>query len=104
MTSQPSSGPKKDAEAYGKVDMIDDIHGVVLYQGDGHIQRLPVPSSDPNDPLNFSGWRQHLILASVIMYGIAAFGVVQSTPLFFSRLIGDYEAKTHGVSITTFLH
>nr|OQO21698.1 hypothetical protein B0A51_11547 [Rachicladosporium sp. CCFEE 5018] len=31
---------------------------VELVDRQGHIRRIPVPSSDPNDPLNFSKWRK----------------------------------------------
>lgn len=31
---------------------------IVLLDDAGQIRRIPVPSNDPNDPLNFSKWRK----------------------------------------------
>jgi hypothetical protein len=73
-------------------------HHVRLYDDDGRPQNLPVPSSDPNDPLSFSMWQQRLILTVVCIYAIAGFGVVQTTPLFFGGLIREYKQQTRGVS------
>jgi hypothetical protein len=74
-------------------------HHVLLYDDDGRPQNLPIPSSDPNDPLSFSIWRQRLILTVVCIYAIAGFGVVQTTPLFFGGLIREYKQQTRGVSV-----
>ncbi|KAF4459432.1 mfs general substrate transporter [Fusarium albosuccineum] len=91
---------KATTEAVGKAVTIEDAEaqsgGVLLYEEDGHARKLPVPSSDPNDPLNFGVWRQRLILTAVCVYGITGFGVMQSTPLFFGKLIGEYKMQTHG--------
>jgi hypothetical protein len=73
-------------------------HSVLLYDEDGRPQNIPVPSSDPNDPLNFSIWRQRFILTVVCIYAIAGFGIVQTTPLFFGGLIREYKQQTGGVS------
>jgi hypothetical protein len=73
-------------------------HSVLLYDEDGRPQNFPVPSSDPNDPLSFSIWRQRLILTVVCIYAIAGFGIVQTTPLFFGGLIREYKQQTRGVS------
>ncbi|KAF9781054.1 hypothetical protein IL306_014291 [Fusarium sp. DS 682] len=87
----------------GKAHNVEDAAapggGALLYGEDGRAYNLPVPSSDPNDPLNFGIWRQRLVLAAVCMYGIAGFGVIQSTPLLFGNLIGEYKMQTHGLPI-----
>ena len=31
---------------------------VLLVSGQDEIRKIPVPTSDPNDPLNFSKWRK----------------------------------------------
>ncbi|KAG5747967.1 hypothetical protein H9Q70_009351 [Fusarium xylarioides] len=77
-------------------DAVGNSAGVLLYDDDGNVRNLPVPSCDPNDPLNFGIWRQRLILLAVCMYGIAGFGVIQSTPLFFGNLIAEYMKETRG--------
>lgn len=38
--------------------------GDVLVDAGGAIQRLPVPSDDPNDPLNFSVWEKMGVIVS----------------------------------------
>ncbi|GKU13622.1 unnamed protein product, partial [Fusarium langsethiae] len=80
-------------KAETKTVMIEDAEagrGVLLYGEDGQARKLPIPSSDPNDPLNFAVWRQRLVIAGICVYGVAGFGVIQSTPLFFGKLIEEY--------------
>lgn len=93
---------KDGNDAIGKAHNVEDAMapggGVLLYQEDGRALNLPVPSSDPNDPLNFGVWRQRLVLAAVCIYGITGFGVIQATPLVFGNLIGEYKMQTRGVS------
>ncbi|KAJ4180098.1 hypothetical protein NW759_017253 [Fusarium solani] len=93
---------KGSTEVTGRAVAVEDVEiqgaGVLLYQEDGHARKLPVPSSDPNDPLNFGDGRQRLILAAVCVYGVAAFGSIQSTSLFLGKLVGEYEMQTRGVS------
>ncbi|KAM0226975.1 hypothetical protein ACHAPO_011923 [Fusarium lateritium] len=86
-------------KAETKTVMIEDAEagrGVLLYGEDGQARKLPIPSTDPNDPLNFAPWRQRLVIAGVCIYGVAGFGVIQSTPLFFGKLIQEYKGLTHG--------
>ncbi|KAI8648316.1 hypothetical protein NCS56_01515900 [Fusarium sp. Ph1] len=91
---------KRGTEATGRAVAVEDVEiqgaGVLLYEEDGHARKLPVPSSDPNDPLNFGDGRQRLILAAVCVYGVAAFGTIQSTSLFLGNLVGEYKVQTHG--------
>ncbi|KAJ5249285.1 major facilitator superfamily domain-containing protein [Penicillium chermesinum] len=89
---------KSSSDVVGKAVTIEDTlnQGVVLYTEDGAVRKLPVPSSNLNDPLNFSPRRQRLILTVICVYGITGFGAVQSTPLFFGKLVPEYVQKTHG--------
>lgn len=92
-------GKKSNSDILGKAVAVEHAQsgGVLLYTEDGTVRKVPVPSSNPNDPLNFSPWRQRLIITAVCVYGITGFGVIQSTPLFFGKLIPEYIQKTHGV-------
>ncbi|KAF5711535.1 major facilitator superfamily transporter SIT family siderophore-iron:H+ symporter [Fusarium mundagurra] len=87
-------------DSHGKAmnieDTVSNSASVLLYDDHGNVRSLPVPSTDLNDPLNFGIWRQRLVLLAVCMYGIAGFGVIQSTPLFFGNLIADYMKETRG--------
>lgn len=47
-------------------------HGTGKYS---HIILAPQPSEDPNDPLNWSWWKKHIILA-IIFLGTIVHGVV----------------------------
>lgn len=38
------------------------VGNALLVGGDGHIRRIPVPSSDPNDPLNFLPWQKYGVI------------------------------------------
>lgn len=54
----------------GCVDMVEDVPADecpgddVLVSADGEIQLLPIPSKDPNDPLNFSFYAKFGIIVS----------------------------------------
>lgn len=41
-----------------------------LITANGEVQKLPIPSSDPNDPLNFSFWEKPGIIASCCWFSI----------------------------------
>ncbi|KAH7129130.1 major facilitator superfamily domain-containing protein [Dactylonectria macrodidyma] len=86
---------EKKSEASAESMLVEDAN-VLLYGEDGQLRKLPIPSSDPNDPLNFSIWRHRLIVAAVCIYGVAGFGVIQNTPLFFGSLIAEYMAESRG--------
>jgi hypothetical protein len=100
-TATPSSPRTDDFGASKKaIDAVEveQIEGTVrLFDSDGHIRKLPVPSKDPRDPLTWSTWKRCLVLLSLSIFGVAGFGVVQSPPLFFSQIIAEYERETRGV-------
>lgn len=43
---------------------VDYGDGHILVDNDGQVQRLPVPSKDPNDPLNYTRWEKTGIIVS----------------------------------------
>ena len=78
---------------------VEQVEGTVrLFDSHGNVRKIPIPSDDPTDSLTWSSWRRSLVLLSLCIFGITGFGVVQSTPLFFSQIIQEYERETHGVS------
>ncbi|KAK6429788.1 hypothetical protein LTR95_014060, partial [Oleoguttula sp. CCFEE 5521] len=61
---------------------------VELLDRQGHIRRIPVPSSDPNDPLNLSKWRKAGIMVACCCYSIFSLvlvgGLGSILPAFFA--------------------
>lgn len=53
-----------------KVEFVEDVepqdarNGDLLVDAAGAVQRLPIPSTDPNDPLNFSIWEKIGVIVS----------------------------------------
>lgn len=79
---------------------VEHVEGTIkLFDDNGNVRKIPVPSDDPADPLTWSTWRRCMVLISLCVFGTAGFGVVQSTPLFFSEIIAEYKRETKGVSI-----
>lgn len=56
----------KNAEGY-VIDASDPEHANLKRARDGHTILLPQPSSDPNDPLNWSHFKKHVILIIISM-------------------------------------
>jgi hypothetical protein len=53
-----------------EADEANHISGDALLVGsEGGIRRLPIPSSDPNDPLNFPKWMKMGIIISGCWFG-----------------------------------
>lgn len=77
--------------ADGTVQLFDEVGGV---------RKIPIPTDDPRDPLTWPRWQRYLVILSITVYGITGFGVVQSTALFFTPIIGEYMKETRGVSLT----
>lgn len=51
----------RETEGY----VVDDSEGGpegIKYAPDGHTRLIPQPSDDPNDPLNWTKWKKHVIL------------------------------------------
>jgi hypothetical protein len=102
--SPPHSPQNEDFVASQKpIDVVEveQIEGTVrLFDSEGNIRKVPVPSNDPADPLTWSSWKRCIVLMSLSVFGVAGFGVVQSTPLFFGQIIAEYERETRGVRET----
>ncbi|OJJ94979.1 hypothetical protein ASPACDRAFT_1908671 [Aspergillus aculeatus ATCC 16872] len=63
------------------VDFVENVakpepSGPVLVDETGRIQRLPVPSDDPNDPLNFAVWEKTAIIVCCCWFSIMSLSVV----------------------------
>lgn len=58
-----SNDPKAQVEYLEEVST-GGVKLDVLVDETGEVQRLPVPSNDPNDPLNFTTWEKFGIILS----------------------------------------
>ncbi|KAL4797786.1 major facilitator superfamily domain-containing protein [Aspergillus venezuelensis] len=81
-------------------------HGHVLVDSDGHVQRLPIPSKDPNDPLNFTKWEKMGIIVSCCWFSAMSLSLVGGLGAFLETLMKMYmkEGRTANevVWLTTF--
>ncbi|KAL4807499.1 major facilitator superfamily domain-containing protein [Aspergillus unguis] len=50
--------------------------GHLLVDSDGQVQRLPVPSKDPNDPLNFTQWEKVGIIVSCCWFSTISLSLI----------------------------
>ncbi|KAF2218226.1 hypothetical protein BDZ85DRAFT_117020, partial [Elsinoe ampelina] len=58
MDIEADSLPSDDKESFKS-----EVNGdVVLIDSNGNVRRLPIPTNDPNDPLNFPRWKKFVIL------------------------------------------
>lgn len=101
MTTSPLHSPKNEdfVASQKPIDVVEveQIEGTVrLFDSEGNIRKVPVPSNDPADPLTWSSWKRCLVLMSLSVFGVAGFGVIQSTPLFFGQILAEYERETRG--------
>jgi hypothetical protein len=56
--------------AENEVDEADHVNGdAALVSNNGTIRRLPIPASDPNDPLNFPKWMKIGLIISSCWFG-----------------------------------
>ncbi|KAG9596889.1 hypothetical protein KCU97_g4559, partial [Aureobasidium melanogenum] len=56
----------------------------------GEVRRIPIPSSDPNDPLNYSKWRKLGILICCCWFSIFSLVLVGSLGPILGVFIGLY--------------
>lgn len=84
-----------------KVEFLEDVEpqtvnaGEVLVDAAGDIQRLPVPSADPNDPLNFTLWEKSGVIISCCWFSIMSLSVVGGLGAILSVFFGLYAPQGH---------
>ncbi|KAF2014449.1 MFS general substrate transporter [Aaosphaeria arxii CBS 175.79] len=75
---------------------------VNLVDGEGNIRRIPIPSDDPNDPLNFNKWRKLGILVSCCWFSIFSLvlvgGIGPIIPVFLEMYPGKSVTDVVGLS------
>ncbi|KAJ5531908.1 hypothetical protein N7494_008460 [Penicillium frequentans] len=94
------------------IELLEDIQppqtqkDKILVDSAGSIQRLPVPSNDVNDPLNFSVWEKAGVVVSCCWFSIMSLSVVGGLGAILGVFIEMYGAEgvstTHIVWLSTF--
>lgn len=78
----------------------------LLVTSDGAIQKLPIPSSDPNDPLNYTSWEKAGIIFSCCWFSIMSLALAGGLGAILVTFIVMYSAAGHSVNevvwLTTF--
>ncbi|EPS31053.1 hypothetical protein PDE_06007 [Penicillium oxalicum 114-2] len=95
-----------------KIEFVEDLEtqndqaGNILIDAAGQIQRLPVPSADPNDPLNFTVWEKSGVIVSCCWFSIMSLSVVGGLGAILGVFFGLYGpqgiSSTHIVWLGTF--
>jgi hypothetical protein len=77
-----------------------------LLDEDGNTRRIPIPTSDPNDPLNFSKWQKFGILISCCWFSIFSLflvgGLGPILPLFMDMYLPEGKTAEQIVSLSTY--
>jgi MFS family permease len=76
--------PPSDTLASGNVTLLDS---------EGNVRRIPVPSSDPNDPLNMHKWRKCGILVACCWYSIFSLVLVGGAGPILPFWIQEYSPE-----------
>ena len=76
--------------AYAKSSATPADGDVKLVDADGNERRIPVPSSDPNDPLNMHKWRKAGILITCCWFSIFSLVLVGGTGLILGFWMQEY--------------
>lgn len=92
-----------------KIEFVEDVEpqtvetGEVLVDAAGDIQRLPVPSADPNDPLNFTPWEKTGVIVSCCWFSIMSLSIVGGLGAILSIFFGLYIPQGHSTTEVVWL-
>ena len=70
-----------------------DSGDVTLVDSEGNVRRIPIPSSDPNDPLNMNKWRKCAILVTCCWYSIFSLVLVGGVGPILPFWIQEYSSE-----------
>jgi hypothetical protein len=91
------NGKFETSQRAGDLNLLDDY---------GNTRRIPIPTSDPNDPLNFSKWRKLGILVSCCWFSIFSLvlvgGVGPIIPTFMEMYLPQGKTPEQIVSLSTY--
>lgn len=72
-----------------KLEMPETVN-VNLLDEDGNTRRIPVPSADPNDPLNMTKWRKLGVIVTCCWYSIFSLVLVGGAGPVLPFFIAEY--------------
>ena len=81
-------GKRLEAPETADVNLLDE---------DGNIRRIPVPSADPNDPLNMSKWRKLGVIVTCCWYSIFSLVLVGGAGPILPFFIAEYAPMGYDV-------
>lgn len=81
----------------GKRLEVPETADVNLLDEDGNIRRIPVPSADPNDPLNMSKWRKLGVIVTCCWYSIFSLVLVGGAGPILPFFIEEYAPMGYDV-------
>lgn len=98
----PKSGPEIHQVENFK-DIVKDDHGHVegnalLVSKDGEVRRIPVPSNDPNDPLNFKPWQKYALVFCCCWFSIMGLSMASGLGAILSVFMEMYMAEGYTAS------
>lgn len=80
-----------------KSETADTSGNVTLVDAAGRIRRIPIPSSDPNDPLSLSKWRKMGVVVTCCLYSIFSLTLVGGAGPILPSWIALYAPQGIGV-------
>ncbi|KAL3255736.1 hypothetical protein ABHI18_008109 [Aspergillus niger] len=84
------------------VDCIEHVDQVLVDEA-GRIQRLPVPSDDPNDPLSFALWEKTGIVVCCCWFSIMSLSVIGGLGSVLDVFFQMYGAEGHSTNQVVWL-
>ncbi|KAJ6104018.1 hypothetical protein N7523_010338 [Penicillium sp. IBT 18751x] len=92
-----------------QIDFVEDVEpddkkqGDILVDAAGSVQRLPVPSDDPNDPLNFTLWEKSGVIVSCCWFSIMSLSVVGGLGAILGVFFELYVPEGHSTAQVVWL-
>ncbi|PLB51333.1 MFS general substrate transporter [Aspergillus steynii IBT 23096] len=96
-------GYKPTVELAEDADIQKNNTDKILVDSDGCVQRLPIPSADPNDPLNFTFWEKLGVVVSCCWFSSMSLSVVGGLGAILDVFIQMYTADGRSVNEVVWL-
>ena len=108
-TDAPSVDVKLDdtiehLEKPGQEDSHGHIEGnALLVAKDGQVRKIPIPSSDPNDPLNFRKWEKYGIVFCCCWFSIMGLSMASGLGAILNTFFDMYAPQGYSPDQIVFL-